>query len=418
MASKKVPKNYDTTWNRRKQRLAEIEANTLPDVTADDNGKILKVTEGAWGIGEDENTIIIANPEEGSASEELENLQIGNTIYAVNKPTFDTIKGLRITIENGGQYNTNKPIIEFYDDGGNKASITSSDYTVTCDKTYAGNAELDQVCSIETPSTPGSFTYLFVNDFNTSKYHFIKLTRGGTFLTDIAKNIKLELTSDGENWLTLWDETTITWSDAVTYHMIDIENGEEASTLLPIVTSADNGKVLSVVNGIWDKGDIPNELPTVTSSDNGLYLEVIDGEWSKNLLTEGSVISEKSKPILAYVSGKPTSSDDQGSYTSCTIDIEDRFEHRLDCERYIDTTNLKIMLIVNGHVIFNKNYEDVFWNYYKLVMSIDGRVYAKGNHDGLKRQYADIISADTNVYDLVYFRFMSDIVLGAPVPAT
>ena len=292
---KKAPANFYTTVNQKKlntrdivdldTRVTALEGHGyLPDVDEGDAGKILKVdSEGAWGVGEDENTIIIPNPEEGSATEELQTLQVGATIYAVNKPSFETIKGLRITIENGGQYNTNKPIIEFYDDGGNKANITSSEYTVTCDKTYAGNAELQNVCSIQTPETPGAFTYIFVNDFNTSKYHFIKLTRGGTFLTDIAKNIKIELTADGENWLTLWEETSITWSDAVTYHIIDIDTGSESSTLLPIVTSDDNGKVLTVVNGVWDKANSPAELPDAYQHIRIVNRESsLSGAWSKD----------------------------------------------------------------------------------------------------------------------------------------
>lgn len=52
---------------------------------------------------------------------------------------------------------------------------------------------------------------------------------------------------------------------------------------LPSVTSADNGDVLTVVNGTWDKaapsgGD---SLPEVTASDNGKVLSVVSGEWNK-----------------------------------------------------------------------------------------------------------------------------------------
>lgn len=48
---------------------------------------------------------------------------------------------------------------------------------------------------------------------------------------------------------------------------------------LPAVKSADNGKVLMVVNGKWTKADIPAQLPAVTASNNGAVLKVIDGAW-------------------------------------------------------------------------------------------------------------------------------------------
>ena len=50
---------------------------------------------------------------------------------------------------------------------------------------------------------------------------------------------------------------------------------------LPEVTSADNGKVLGVVEGAWGKADAPNELPSVTSADNGKILGVVEGAWGK-----------------------------------------------------------------------------------------------------------------------------------------
>lgn len=35
------------------QAITQKEAASLPAVTADDNGKVLKVADGAWGVGSD-----------------------------------------------------------------------------------------------------------------------------------------------------------------------------------------------------------------------------------------------------------------------------------------------------------------------------------------------------------------------------
>lgn len=61
----------------------------------------------------------------------------------------------------------------------------------------------------------------------------------------------------------------------------EYEEGEDAGSILPAVTSTDNGKVLKVVSGAWDKGDAPTGLPTVTASDNGAFLGVSEGAWGK-----------------------------------------------------------------------------------------------------------------------------------------
>lgn len=50
---------------------------------------------------------------------------------------------------------------------------------------------------------------------------------------------------------------------------------------LPAVTTDDNGKVMTVVEGAWDKADVPTELPAVTGADNGKFLGVANGAWSK-----------------------------------------------------------------------------------------------------------------------------------------
>ena len=47
---------------------------------------------------------------------------------------------------------------------------------------------------------------------------------------------------------------------------------------LPAVSASDNGKVLTVVSGEWNKAAVPTELPAVTTTDTGI-LAVEDGEW-------------------------------------------------------------------------------------------------------------------------------------------
>lgn len=56
---------------------------------------------------------------------------------------------------------------------------------------------------------------------------------------------------------------------------------QAAASELPAVKSTDNNKLLTVVNGKWDKADAPTELPAVTSDDNGNVLSVVEGAWAK-----------------------------------------------------------------------------------------------------------------------------------------
>lgn len=335
---KKTPFNYSNDMDRRRQGLDDLVENLLPDVSTDDAGKIIKVGEnGKWQLGDDENTIIEANPEEGSATEELENLKIGSTIYSVNKPTFDTIKGLRITTADGGANRTDRPTIQFYDDAGVALPLASSAYTASCDKSYAGSLELTNVCSIATTDAPGAYTYIFNNEINVDTYHLIKLTNAGTFAQDIAKSIKLELSSDGENFVTLWEDPAIAWSgSAGATRIIDIKTGSESSTILPIVTTSDNGKILGVVNGKWDTAPAPATLPTVSQSDNGSFLEVNQGGlWAKStyrpmmsikaVLNDGNVNFSNKYP---YSSGIYTYNqmDTQFNYTRFIIEFDNTID--------------------------------------------------------------------------------------------
>ena len=55
---------------------------------------------------------------------------------------------------------------------------------------------------------------------------------------------------------------------------------------LPTVKAADNGDVLTVVNGKWAKAALPTELPAVTSDNNGMVLTVVEGAWAVAALPE------------------------------------------------------------------------------------------------------------------------------------
>ena len=63
-------------------------------------------------------------------------------------------------------------------------------------------------------------------------------------------------------------------------------------TELPSVSNSDNGKVLSVVDGTWTKTDAPSSMPTVTSVDAGKFLRVsADGLWVAETITNAEEAS-------------------------------------------------------------------------------------------------------------------------------
>ena len=60
-----------------------------------------------------------------------------------------------------------------------------------------------------------------------------------------------------------------------------VPTGGGSGASLPDVTAADDGDVLTVVNGAWAKAAAPKELPTVTAADDGSVLKVVSGQWDK-----------------------------------------------------------------------------------------------------------------------------------------
>ncbi len=213
------PKNFDNKLNRRKQLLPEV-----PQATAEDAGKIVKVGEsGYYELGDDENTIIIPNPD-GVPSAMLNSLAIGSTIYKVNNTRVSKLLGLRFTINNGGTYNAKMPLVSFVNEYGEAAQVPT--YTMTCDKPVQyGASNLNGSAGVLTENLPAVFTILFNAEFNIENFANIKLENGGLFPGDIAKNIKLEYSVNGTDWLEIFDKVSIDWTNTI--HIYDMSTGEE-----------------------------------------------------------------------------------------------------------------------------------------------------------------------------------------------
>ena len=87
-----------------------------------------------------------------------------------------------------------------------------------------------------------------------------------------------------------------------------------SSKELPAVSSTDNGKVLTVVEGAWAKAAIPAQLPSVTGTDNGKALMVSGGKWqkaslpdagaeTKGLVKQAANVAESSATTVADLKG-------------------------------------------------------------------------------------------------------------------
>ena len=100
--------------------------------------------------------------------------------------------------------------------------------------------------------------------------------------------------------LTKWGGTGSpkTVSEAIDALVTVAPTGGGGGSDLPEVTDADNGDVLTVVEGVWAKADPPSGLPAVTSSDNGDVLTVQSGAWAKTELVDAFYVNGGTLPAF------------------------------------------------------------------------------------------------------------------------
>lgn len=175
----------------------------------------------------------------------------------------------------------------------------------------------------------------------------------------------------------------------ITSHLDDIKNAIAATTSqeLPAVTAEDNGKILKVVNGDWNKAVVTPELPEVSGSDNGKILGVVEGVWAKTdapsssnrvIITVNNTTHQCSKTsteiLQEFNSGKEIylqatnlsqedqaiSDNDYEVYGTVTLSLANIFDDTTD-------ESLRAYFIGSVHGMYRGN-ED---SYYMIEVSID-----------------------------------------------
>jgi hypothetical protein len=90
----------------------------------------------------------------------------------------------------------------------------------------------------------------------------------------------------------------------------------ELESVLPDIGTSDNGKVLTVKDGVWSAQDAPTSLPEITTQDEGKILSVKDGVWTKTDAPNSGAEQvqadwdETDVTSPAYIKNKPTISAD------------------------------------------------------------------------------------------------------------
>lgn len=341
----KPPKNFYSNLDRRKQGLPEV-----PEASAADAGKIIKVGEdGSYELGNDENTIIIPNPET-TPSATLNTLTIGSTTYKVNEARVTKILGLRFTINNGGAYNANLPVVSLVDIYGNAAVLPV--YTMTCDKNIQyGGLTLSGTPGVLNENLPAAFTVIFNAEFNVEDYPYIQFSKTGLFPADSAKNLKIEYTLDNEGWVEIADLVSIDWS--ATDHVYDLSTGEEVETIpeIPTPTIADAGKVLGVdSNGSWAlKNDIQTTIihgtadnqPAVSTITFDKAINVIVDELVSNI-SHDCILVARNVNSVGIITDCVYHIDSYQEKTTGTISSPDTFTFHRIVKNYLQSNKIQL----------------------------------------------------------------------------
>ena len=299
-------RNYSNDFDRRRQGIDQISAklNSIPDPTAEDEGKILKVSdEGSYELAEDAGTVlpvpgeldegkvvtvdegsyvlesplnVVANPSTES-TERLDKLTVGNTTYLVNEDVIPTVlKAVRLKINtiHGSDQNVVMNGLAFKNSiNGDSYSYGGSD-TITSD--IEGSPDLSGLLAqaetyFASSNLPVNLTITFANGLDTTLYNDF-CVKCGYYENASPLSVEVLVSADGEHFISVAEVANLTYtrdSYVVIYEFGDVD------IKIPDYTSANRGDVLSIDNTdhvVW--ADVPSELPSHSASDAGKVLSV------------------------------------------------------------------------------------------------------------------------------------------------
>lgn len=233
-------KNFSNTVDVEKLGIPKIEADiadlsskVLPDVTSEDNGKVLKVAEGAWGVGNDNSLPNVSSEDNGKVLKVSEGVWgVGNDNSLPDVTSAD--EGKIIQVNSNGEWGL--------------ANIPAGALIVPA-TLNTNNLRLSR--------TSGTWSSIFVdmsNAINHGNGCFVQILLNGTLMyapcyqtgTNIYCSIKgvVNITA-GERWAADII-STIQYSSGSTANSMKANEYK----LLPASTASDNGKLLQVVDGV------------------------------------------------------------------------------------------------------------------------------------------------------------------------